>query len=264
MTRDELIELLARLVAEGYITEEEAVELLARFDDDDLDVWGAPIPPPQAFEFPTGFDFNQYVATIAVAQSSAMSKGVRPQWPNSPNVMADSFARAAAALAAQLANRGITVAQWHADMRTLVTQYTVMQYVMGGRHVRLTPESISALRTLIRGQLGYLSRFADQVALGTLSEEAIAARAVQYGGSGRGEWYRQREAEQVGMFGMVVDYISRDDPRTCVPCNVAEQSGPYLPGEGPMPGQVCLGAGNCRCERVSRYDPAAYLQLTRS
>ncbi len=62
--------------------------------------------------------------------------------------------------------------------------------------------------------------------------------------------------------GWVVDYISRDDVRTCTNCLEAQRQGPYLPGQGPMPGAVCLGRHRCRCRREYRYDPVMYARLT--
>jgi hypothetical protein len=264
MTRDELINWLSRLVMDGIITEEEAAQILDAFDrDEDLDLWGIPIPPPLALEMPGQFDFVEYVAVLSVAQAASMRRGVRPVYPSSPDAMMDSFERDARRLAQLVYERSIDVAEWQRRMRRLITEYTVGQVVMGGRLQAMTPALQQRLQRELRLQFAYLSRFADEVALGRLSEARIGARGTQYGGYGRGEFYRERESSDVGQFGMVVDYLSQDDPNTCVPCYEAQENGPYLPGSGPFPGQVCLGAGSCRCERVIRYDPSSYSLLTR-
>ena len=94
-----------------------------------------------------------------------------------------------------------------------------------------------------------------------LSEAYIANRADQYAGEGWAAWFEASERELTGQDGFVVDYIARDDGATCSPCRFAMQDGPYLPGTGPYPGQVCLGAGNCRCERRPRFAPEEWARL---
>lgn len=89
-----------------------------------------------------------------------------------------------------------------------------------------------------------------------VSRRAVSARAGHYGGPQRAEWYRGDERN--APVGVVVDYISMDDDGTCGPCLDAEEEGPYLPGRGPFPGQVCLGLDHCRCERVARFAMAEY------
>ena len=264
MSREELVQLLARLVFDGVLTEEEAAAILDAFDrGEEPDLLGIPIAPPAALEMPGSFDFVEYVAYLSVAQAASLRRGVRPSWPETPDGAQDVFSFRAQRLAQQLVQRDIDVAEWQRRMRRLITEYVTTQVVQGGRFTVMTPAIQDRLRAQLRVQFAYLSRFADEAALGRLSEAQLANRSVQYGGQGRGEFYREREEQDVGQFGMVIDYISLDDDRTCMPCSDAEEQGPYLPGAGPMPGQVCLGAGNCRCVRRTRYDPSVYLVLTR-
>lgn len=72
---------------------------------------------------------------------------------------------------------------------------------------------------------------------------------------------KQLTLESGAEAGYVVDYRAVDDRGTCDPCLQAEQNGPYLANEGPMPAAVCLGRGRCRCRRELVYDPAAYARL---
>lgn len=95
-----------------------------------------------------------------------------------------------------------------------------------------------------------------------LSEAAIAQRAAQYGGVGRAAFYTGMEGSATTQRGYVARYVARDDDRTCVRCLDAEARGPYLPGDGPKPGDVCLGRHRCRCTRELVYDPAAWARLT--
>lgn len=64
--------------------------------------------------------------------------------------------------------------------------------------------------------------------------------------------------------GYVYDYIALDDNAVCSPCMDAEANSPYIGGQGPMPGQVCLGGGNCRCYRIGRYAPEVAARLQSS
>jgi len=93
-----------------------------------------------------------------------------------------------------------------------------------------------------------------------MTEDEIAARARQYKGSSYEQYWRKSE-EQVDDEAAVMDYIAVDDGATCSPCSEAEDNGPYLPGQGVFPGQVCLGHGHCRCVRVRRTDPETAEQL---
>ena len=105
-----------------------------------------------------------------------------------------------------------------------------------------------------------IEEFADDLRGRAMTEDQIAARARQYKGRAYEEFYRQRE-EQIEDEGTVIDYIAVDDGATCSPCAQAERAGPYLPGQGPMPGGVCLGGGHCRCVRKSRRDGETAAEL---
>jgi len=91
------------------------------------------------------------------------------------------------------------------------------------------------------------------------------SRAKLYSGNIRGIFYRYSERlrkaahDLAGITGWVVHYVPKEDKNTCKPCKQA--AGWYLLGHGPYPGQVCKGAGLCRCQRVLVYDPARYALL---
>lgn len=105
-----------------------------------------------------------------------------------------------------------------------------------------------------------LRELQTEVGARPFSSRQIAARARLYSGLPLGGFYGASEG-RAGP-GYVVDYISKDDSGTCSPCIEAEAEGPYLPGEGPMPGVVCLGKSRCRCVRNTYYDPEKYAALT--
>jgi hypothetical protein len=133
----------------------------------------------------------------------------------------------------------------------------LQQVLLGGQGNITDPIRV---RGLLRREIGYLSRFVGEIANGEIphsNEDQIGNRAAMYGGTARGEFYREHELNVPP--GFVMEYISRDDKRTCDPCYQAE--GYFMPGLGPMPGQVCLGRARCRCQRKRRWLPAIYESL---
>lgn len=126
----------------------------------------------------------------------------------------------------------------------------------------LMPSELMELAPKLDFQMSRLINFQEQVKATPIkdrSEAAIGARLSLYSGAGRAEWFRGDEEGATD--GDVVDYVSLDDAGTCTPCLLAEEQGPYPPGTGPYPGEVCLGRGRCRCKRVVRRDPAAARRL---
>ena len=80
-----------------------------------------------------------------------------------------------------------------------------------------------------------------------------------YSGGGRALFFEAWETSAGYEAGWVVRYEAVDDSATCSPCRLAE--GYYLPGDGPYPGEVCLGGGACRCARWPVFDETLYRQL---
>jgi hypothetical protein len=78
--------------------------------------------------------------------------------------------------------------------------------------------------------------------------EYVEARSALYSGRGRSLWFQADEEVTAGETA-VVFYEAVGDDRTCRACRDAEGGSPYLPAEGPMPGDVCEGHGYCRCVR---------------
>ena len=93
-----------------------------------------------------------------------------------------------------------------------------------------------------------------------MSDKQIAARTQMYKGKSYEQFWRFKE-RGIKDSDLVVDYIALDDGATCGPCAEAQNRGPYLPGQGPFPGAVCLGGGHCRCRRDTRRDAALAAEL---
>ena len=275
MTRDEFIDLLARLVADGDLTELDAADLLAQFDAGEITDVPSVLPLPEAIREPSDDNTGLAIVALLILLTSRRQTVLRRFAPitslNLANAIQDTFAGRVTALAGRLATGDLVLAQWQRTMLGEVEQHVLQQmYLANGSEV-LTAAQQARLRTIVQEQGAYLQRFADQAALrigqgSPFTEGYIANRSRAYAGVGRGEFFQSSEEAgaargDIGA-GWVVDYISRDDRNTCTPCLDAERAGPYLPARGPMPGVVCLGRSYCRCRRMPRYDPTAYRNLT--
>lgn len=184
----------------------------------------------------------------------------------------DEYERRTALLAQHLDQGLVTLRSWHLAMRYFITLHLVQQQLLGGRGQLLDRDRTEEL---LRRELRYLDRFADQVAARRLRGEPLSAdyirnRAQAYAGTGRGRFYALLERQSqlfkrlqplgtLEGYGLVAEYIARDDEVTCRPCHASQ--GFYLLGQGPFPGAVCLGRAHCRCRRVVRYLPSVYATL---
>jgi hypothetical protein len=153
-----------------------------------------------------------------------------------------------AALGRSVADGRISVAQWQNAMNTATTQHLIRQQALGAGTTRIDAETFARLDAEVRRQQAFISRFADHFTGRAATDEplsaaAVSSRAKQYSGAGRALGARAQEADS----GERWQYIAVDDAGTCEPCLGAE--GIYDSGQGPYPGEICLGRGNCRCRR---------------
>lgn len=298
MTREEFVQFLARCVADGAISEGDAAELVLRYDRGELgDGWELPVAPdkernnivPMLAGALAGLALYLRKQNVRTTEMTPAQVALRGPFPFAPAAPALTFGRnignanrlitgaqtefeaMARGLATQLSTGRITVAQWQLGIEGAIRTHIVQQAGIGGGSTVLTPRQWAEVERIMGEQTAYLSRFADTVALrqgqgAPLSEAYIGNRAEAYGGVGRGLGFSELEAALVedGSLpgGWVCDYISMDDSATCTACLEAQRQGPYLPGRGPFPGQVCLGRQRCRCRREYRYDPVTYARLT--
>jgi hypothetical protein len=251
MDRESFLALVARAVAEGLLTEDEAQNLILDFGAGLLYALSLPVPVQ-----PEGFTLT--VDEIGAGWRWARSAGNRRE------SLVSQFGQQVTT-AATYANEN--PATWQRQMESLLKTHLIAQNIAGGRAGMVMFGDRERLDAIALEQIGYLSRFADHIAVKALlheplSERYIAARAKQYAGAGYGEWFRSREeADDLGD-GWVYDFRARDDGGTCSSCVAADIAGPYLQGVGPYPGVVCDGHGHCRCIRVARYAPQEYKRLT--
>ena len=279
---DRLIALLAQLVADGQITEEQAAGVLLTWREiADLDV-ALPLPTAQGIIEEPEDSAAVFLLLVAILGARAahtrrtedILRRLAPRYRRPViDMIQNHHAAEAARLADDLAAGRLTVSGWQTAARRL-NQTTIRAMV------ELAGGAGSSYAEIVRGvqieQAAYLQRFAEQIAATrirmahpdlfppgrNLSFEQIAARLAMYSGAGRGLYFGISEAAEGEGAGWIVLYHARDDSVTCSPCSTAAAGSPYLPGAGPMPGDVCLGAGACRCWRELVFDPDRYASLT--
>ena len=264
MNREELITRLALLEVEGKITLEEARELLAQFDAG----WLNPSDLPLTREEERQILLTGFLAITGGAYLNEVRKRLRAQ-RNKPGrfVVVEFYEENLEPLAGIFSRSDPEINRWHESMARVVMDNAHAMAEAGiGR--RLFEHEHERITRGVRSQLGYLERFADEVAFRKLigrpmSEKAIFDRSRQYGGFAIGQFYRFAESLFAGVVGYVARYIPKDDNGTCAPCHEAGQITFFLPGTGPMPGEICVAKGKCRCERKIEFNIVEYDKLKR-
>ena len=261
--RDQVIATLARAVIDRKLTEQQAADILRAYDAGTIPA-ALTIPPGESGQ---GLDEDEIALALLLLLALWRQDGAaipatfaaRLGWARH---LADAFQTDAAGLAARLGRGELTLAQWQTEAQTLIRRNIIQQAGAGGLSSR---GAGAGLRSIYQEQAAYLSRFADEIAVRQMaglpmSEAQIAQRLVMYAGRGYGQFFREYESGGTASgWGWVYRYEARDDNRTCYPC--ADAEGYYLPGDGPYPGEVCLGGGHCRCSRTPEYNPAIYEAL---
>lgn len=267
MSRDEFIRRLASLVRGGQLTEAQAVELLMMFDRGLIDADQLALPNRESSALVTADVSLALLAWLLARRYGASRLALVGQTPAQAlatgHWVIEDFGARVRRLAPRLAAGDVR--GWHREMRDAIRDNLVVQAQLGGRRF-LNAAEREALAGVANRQLAFLQRFADEAAARNLlagtpagkglrpfSEAYIIARSELYAGEGYAQFFTYSESTLGD--GYVIDYQAVDDKGTCSPCHRAELAGPYLPGQGPMPGRVCLGRGRCRCVRVPRRAP---------
>lgn len=269
-----LADLLARLVADGDIDEEQAAAIITYWRERPADELAALLPLPLADGVGPRQEDDDEPAWLPVA---LLAERLLPPAQKRAVLddLQDRHANKMARLAADLESGRITVAEWQRQVRAGNAALLSFAAQLGGG---ATVQLQQRLETTEQEQAAYLQRFADGLALRSLAAAMpddddtraailavllawgtayIARRSASYSGAARGLFFRSLEGE--GGRGYVVFYRVNHDESLCSACLGAE--GYYLPGDGPMPGEVCYGGGACRCWRETVYDPVLYAQL---
>lgn len=94
--------------------------------------------------------------------------------------------------------------------------------------------------------LNYLDRFAALIPASQWSEAYLTDRAAKYANSLHGVFWAGRvsryEPEQL------LRWLAVDDPATCKACESLNQHLFTVEGLPGLPGDMCAGGGNCRCQ----------------
>jgi hypothetical protein len=237
--RQAFLNFLVRSVCDGSLTEDDAANLLRRFDS------GEPLTAPA--DYSIDYDKAIIVALLLFV--------LFRQRPNAINLLQNEFHATARRLAL------LPLLEWQSAMAQLITVNVIAARMLADGS---TVTDIAALKPAVTRQIAFLGRFADKRALlehqgRAMSPAAIAARSELYAGAGRTAYFGGLVAESDA--GSIVDFISRDDGGTCAACLDADHGGPYLPQAAPLPGDVCLSGGRCRCWLDIRYAPSEALKL---
>lgn len=280
MKRTQLMALLTRAILDGWLTEEDASLILARYDRGELAEIDIPLAPEDVISgdsrgirelaliallaslglwlIKTGrSDFDVVLSSLPSLTSNLRTEIV--------DILQTAFEEDVRILAEEFASGGMSLGQWQIRMANRIRQHLAEQTMLGLGTDRLSSAQLSNLDAIMRRETAYLSRFADQIAVAEaqgrrLSPAYIGNRAELYAGTARGEYFRASEEWMSGRVGWIIRYETRGDENVCSPCQNAD--GWYLIGQGPMPGQVCLGRSRCRCVRNLIYDPVRFAELT--
>jgi hypothetical protein len=192
------------------------------------------------------------------------------EWMRIHEGLQDQFEKRNARFAFLLFTGAMSLAAWRVNFWHIVKRLFLSQAALGAHGV---PLGLVALAELLKREADYVHRFAEAVFAGRAAAAAgvtpekrtpttegqIRSRGDLYTGVPRGVFYQQLEDSRPLELGFVIEYVAKDDVNTCDPCSRA--AGYYLPGTGPMPGQVCEGQGKCRCIRRQVFFPEKHKEL---
>lgn len=125
----------------------------------------------------------------------------------------------------------------------------------------LTIEDFENLQVLLLVQLGFLDRFAQEVADGTVSKAEARRRMGMYVNSARSGFWAVLDREMRDAGYTQERWIAIGDANTCSPCNEADGMGWQPigtfaePGSGYVlrnPTTECAGLSSCRCRKEYR------------
>jgi hypothetical protein len=275
MSYEEFLLFIDELLSEGEITFAEAEQLLSNYDAfSDLEI---PLRPesiqlnliPDAVAISLLMSLVSSKITRQVDRSGltgALSKLSERQKYSVLTAAQTAFGNSAKKLSTDLTSGSISPKEFQAlASESLEIFYKSIAMMSSGSDV-LTEDAKSAYLSKLLEQEAYITRFVDQYTLSVLrgnpwSEQYLTSRFQQYAGAMRGFGIRLLEKSSDENYGWVANYVAVDDKRTCSNCSQASINGPYLIGEGPMPGEICFGGHRCRCFRYKVYDLSAYERI---
>lgn len=266
MDLQNLAVLLQQLIRRGDITVDEARAIMRLVAAGQVSDEQLPLPPAMAVGQPVTEEerSRSYLFVLLLLGYSLTPTGRLSQ--DQRRIAHERLTARLEELAATYAAAGAAgnVRSWHADMQAAI-RAAILRQAAAGSGTQATEPGI--VDQEIRDQMSWLYYYAGAMAARLLIGRPMGAgyiawRSRLYAGAPWAMFYRMQEWAGDNDAGWVVYYDAVDDRNTCSPCRQAEAGGPYLPGQGPMPGDVCEGGGACRCVRRAVYDPEAYRALT--
>jgi hypothetical protein len=151
-------------------------------------------------------------------------------------------------------------------MDEALTHHIARQFVAGAGRAPIDAESRRMVQLLAR-EREFLNGFAFDLEQRLaerrpITEAYVANRSQLYGGSGRTAWFYGNEKTITQSAGTVVYYEATDDKGTCSNCHDAEGKSPYLIGNHPWPGTICVAGGRCRCRLRYQFEPSTWERLS--
>lgn len=242
--------LLIHAIERKVITPEEAAVLLDRFQRGDFAEEDLPLSLANIQRVDRNDDALLALLLLLLRRPSTQGAKMKLRRANRRNDVSSLTAIAG----------GIESTQVFQQSFSNQVQRSILRQWMGGARQANWPATID---DMITEQLAYIERFASDIHFRQqvdrpLSPAEIIARAAMYAGAAWAASYMGNEYGDT-RYGWVYEYQPIDDGKTCNRCHNAK--GYYLAGDGPYPGQICLGGWRCRCRRVEVYSPEIYDRL---
>lgn len=153
----------------------------------------------------------------------------------------------------RLVSGDITIGDFESAMRQHIRDVHLAEYTLGrGGRAVMTQADYGRTGYYLRDQYGYLRKFRDEIAAGTLTDEQIKARARLYTENAIGAFERGRLAAFEGAGVQFVKYLTQEDKRVCPTCGpdhgkvFSIQDVPGIPRHG-----------RCRCTTIASDRAAA-------
>lgn len=139
----------------------------------------------------------------------------------------------------------INVAEWQTSTALEIKDAHLAQAMFGaGGRANMTPKEWGRVGGTLADEYRYLTRFANEIANGSVSEAQALARINQYGNATQQSYWR----EYVGASSDLVYWILQPAEH-CPDCLTLADGSPYKPGDLPtVPGAGSTRCrGNCKC-----------------
>lgn len=299
MTRADLVLHLAALVARRAITQPQATALLEAFDNGELDNGDLPTLSPPAHdgnEWPIAL-----LAVLLLTRANTTRPLSAAKRRQARTTLRATFEANMGALAVAVTTARLTVGAWQDIMQKDIGSYS-RQMAVAGAGTLPGAATQAAVEAGLAEQWPYLQSFAlvlatkgtalaasgsvvrtpteqaagaivvatpptltGQALAAGVSAKQIAARSKLYGSTGWASYWKGEAATATndGSYGWLIHFRAKDDRATCDRCSDAAAGSPYPADEAhPIPGEVCEGAGSCRCELEFEFSPATYDKLT--